>query len=112
MKLRYICTVTLLGILIAVHGCSKHRDEIEIRCIENMQILESAAHSYMLEHNLSPTNIVNPERLKVFIKGSELRCPLSNTPYPAFEIGRGPECPSSQEHTRKYRDQRCPKQPR
>jgi hypothetical protein len=63
-------------------------------CQVNMGMLYSAAVSYCLEQNLSPSEVLPMDKLAAFVKDSNTACPLARVPYPAFSVLQGPVCPN------------------
>jgi hypothetical protein len=105
MKFNAFRSLLLALILVSIFGCSGDTATSRDACVENLEILRSAAKSYALEKNLSDSTIINPDDLAGFLKHGQVpKCPLGTTSYKPFTLGAGPACPNNPAHTSRFRE--------
>lgn len=102
-----------VGILVVVAGMAAYfkveanrANQIQRRCVGNMELLSSAAVSHAMNNELSlDTRIEAAVLVQYFPDHSSLKCPLGDAEYPPFVIKEGPHCPNSEEHTKAKRQE-------
>jgi hypothetical protein len=105
MKFKLFRSLLIALALVSIVGCRGDTASSEHACVDNLQILSSAAKSYALEKNLSNSTFISPDDLAGFLRsGKAPKCPLGATPYKPFTLGAGPACPNSPAHTARFRE--------
>ena len=89
----FLLAMALGGAIWAWRTRSSHQRQ----CLQHMEMLYSAAVSVCLEQRLKPDELLTIDRLAPYVSPSELVCPRSHAPYPAFSVLEGPKCPSGHE---------------
>jgi hypothetical protein len=98
MKRALIIGAVLLVIVFgAAFWLSRTRSSQSQQCRQHMQMLYSAAVSVCLEQRLRPDETLSIDRLAPYLRPSDLACPASHAPYPAFTVLDGPRCPGGHE---------------